>query len=181
MPNLVYRVVSACGTLGYGFPRESLQAALRGGVNAIICDAGSIDAGPYYLGAGTDYFERDAVKADYRHMVEAGLKIGCPVILGSSGMGGGNRNLDRVVEIAKEIFSELAVREATVAVIRSELDPEIAIREYRAGALRPTGGEWDHHRPRLPLLKDIAHGRLPDTRLRRHRHRGRRCRHARRH
>jgi hypothetical protein len=139
MPNLVYRVVAACGTLGYGFPRESLQAALRGGVNAIICDAGSIDAGPYYLGAGTDYFERDAVKADYRHMVEAGLKIGCPVILGSSGMGGGNRNLDRMVEIAKEIFSELAVREATVAVIRSELDPEIVIREYRGGALRPTG------------------------------------------
>src|SRR6202000_1164554 len=139
MPNLVYRVVSACGTLGYGFPRESLQAALRGGVNAIICDAGSIDAGPYYLGAGTDYFERDAVKADYRHMVEAGLKIGCPVILGSSGMGGGNRNLDRMVEIAEEVFSEVAVREATVAVLRSDLDPEIVIREYRAGALRPTG------------------------------------------
>ncbi len=55
---------------------KSLQAALRGGVNAIICDAGSIDAGPYYLGTGTDYFDRDAVKADYRHMVEAGLKIG---------------------------------------------------------------------------------------------------------
>src|ERR1700733_2874167 len=70
MPILIYRVVSACGTLGYGYPRESLRAALRGGVNAIICDAGSIDAGPYYLGAGTDYFEHDAVKADYRHMVE---------------------------------------------------------------------------------------------------------------
>jgi hypothetical protein len=139
MPNLIYRVVSACGTLGYGYPRESLQAALRGGVNAIVCDAGSIDAGPYYLGTGTDYFDRDAVKADYRHMVEAGLKIGCPVILGSSGMGGGNRNLDRMVEIAKEIFGELDVRGAVLAVIRSELDPEIVIREYRAGALRPTG------------------------------------------
>lgn len=30
MAKLVYRVVSACGALGYGFPRESLQKALKG-------------------------------------------------------------------------------------------------------------------------------------------------------
>jgi hypothetical protein len=62
-----------------------------------------MDAGPYYLGTGTAYFERDAVQADYRHMVEAGRELGCPVILGSGGMAGGNRNLDRMIEIAKEI------------------------------------------------------------------------------
>lgn len=139
MPNLIYRVVSACGALGCGYPKESLQSALRGRVDAIICDAGSIDAGPYYLGTGTDYFERDAVKADYRHMVEAGRKIGCPVILGSSGMAGGDRNLDRMIDLVKEIFDELAIQDAKVAVIRSEVDPEIVFEEYRAGALRPTG------------------------------------------
>ncbi len=139
MPILLYRVVSACGALGYGYPREQLRAALRGRVDAIICDAGSMDAGPYYLGTGTDYFEREAVKADYRHLVEAGRKVGCPVILGTSGMAGGNRNLDRMIGIAREVFGELAIRDAKVAVIRSELDPEIAIEEYRKGALRPTG------------------------------------------
>jgi hypothetical protein len=41
MPKLVYRVVSACGALGYGYPKESLHAALKGRVDAIICDAGS--------------------------------------------------------------------------------------------------------------------------------------------
>ena len=81
MPKLIYRVVSACGALGYGYPKESLQAALKGQVDAIICDGGSMDAGPYYLGTGTEYFEAEAVKADFRHMVEAGNKIGCPVIL----------------------------------------------------------------------------------------------------
>jgi len=139
MPNLIYRVISACGALGYGYPAESLQAALKGRVDAIICDGGSMDAGPFYLGTGTEYFEREAVKADYRHMVEAGKKIGCPVILGSSGMAGGDRNLDWMIDVAKEIFAELAVRDAKVAVIRSELDPEIVIREFRSGALRPTG------------------------------------------
>ncbi|MFT4115361.1 DUF4387 family protein [Bradyrhizobium sp.] len=139
MSNLIYRVVAACGALGYGYPKESLQAALKGRVDAIICDGGSMDAGPYYLGTGTEYFEREAVKADYRHMVAAGKQIGCPVILGSSGMAGGNRNLDWMIAVAKEVFAELNVEGAKVAVIRSELDPEIVIQEFRNGALRPTG------------------------------------------
>jgi hypothetical protein len=139
MPNLIYRVVSACGALGYGYPSESLRHALKGRIDAIVCDAGSMDAGPYYLGTGTAYFERDAVKADYRHMVEAACDLGCPAILGSSGMAGGNRNLDRMVEIAKEVFSELGIRDVKVAIIRSEIDPEIVVREFREGALRPTG------------------------------------------
>lgn len=139
MPNLIYRVVSACGALGYGYPKESLEEALKGRIDAIICDGGSMDAGPYYLGTGTEYFESEAVKADFRHMVEAGKKLGCPVILGSSGMAGGNRNLEWMLGIAREIFAELDVRDAKVAVIGAELDPEIAVQEFRKGALRPTG------------------------------------------
>ena len=139
MPKLVYRVVSACGALGYGYPKESLEAAINGRVDAIICDGGSMDAGPYYLGTGTEYFEREAVKTDFAHMVEAGKKIGCPVILGSSGMAGGNRNLDWMVDLAKEVFADLDVRDAKVAVIGAELDPEIVIKEFHKGALRATG------------------------------------------
>src|ERR1700730_3018375 len=78
MPKLVYRVVSARGALGYGYPKESLEAAINGRVDAIICDGGLMDAGPYYLGTGTEYFKREAVKADFSRMVEAGKKIGCP-------------------------------------------------------------------------------------------------------
>jgi hypothetical protein len=139
MPKLVYRVVSACASLGYGYPKESLEAAVAGHVDAIVCDGGSIDAGPYYLGTGTEYFEREAVKADFSHMVKAGKKIGCPVILGSSGMSGGDRNLGWMVDLAKEVFAELDVRDAKVAVIGAELDPETVIKEFHKGALRATG------------------------------------------
>ena len=139
MPKLIYRVISACGALGYGYPKESLEAALKGRVDAIVSDGGSMDAGPYYLGTGTEYFEREAVKADFRHMVAAGKRIGCPVILGSSGMAGGNRNLNWMVDVAKEIFAELDVQDARVAVIGAELSPETAIAELRKGALRATG------------------------------------------
>ena len=139
MAKLVYRVVSACGALGYGYPKESMEEALKGRVDAIVSDAGSMDAGPYYLGTGTEYFEREAVKADYRQMVAAGQRIGCPVILGSSGMAGGDRNLAWMIEVAKEVFAELKVADAKVAVIGAELDPETVIGELRKGALRPTG------------------------------------------
>ncbi|MDM0018779.1 DUF4387 family protein [Variovorax saccharolyticus] len=139
MAKLVYRVVSACGALGYGFPRESLQKALEGRIDAIISDAGSMDAGPYYLGTGNEYFEREAVKADYRHMVEAGLQTGSPVILGSCGMAGGRRNLDWMLEVAKEVFAELGVKDAKVAVIHSDLDPGVVVDELRKGALLATG------------------------------------------
>src|SRR5215467_12097830 len=137
--NLVYRVVSACGALGYGYPKESMTEALKGRIDAIVCDGGSMDAGPYYLGTGTEYFETEAVKLDFRHMVEAGARIGCPVILGSCGMAGGDRNLDWMIATAKEVFAELGIQGAKVAVIRSQLAPEIVIKEFRAGALRVTG------------------------------------------
>jgi hypothetical protein len=139
MPNLIYRVVATCGALGCGYPRESLQSALKRHVDAIVCDGGSMDAGPYYLGTGTPHFAPDAVKADYRQMVAAGKRLGCPVIIGSSGMAGGNRNVDGMLGIAKEVFAELDVRDAKVAVIRSELDTGVVVKECRAGALRPTG------------------------------------------
>jgi hypothetical protein len=139
MANLVYRVVSACGALGYGYPRESMAKAIEGRVDAIVSDAGSMDAGPYYLGTGSEYFEREAVKADWRHMVEAAQKTGAPVILGSSGMAGGDRNLAFMLGVAKEVFAELGVKDAGVAVIGAELDPGIVVAEFRAGRLRPTG------------------------------------------
>jgi len=101
MAKRIYRVVSVCGPLGYGYPKESLETALEKGVDAILFDGGSMDAGPYYVGMGTEYFERDAMNLDFRNMVEAGQKTGVPVILGSCGMAGGNRNLECILEVAK--------------------------------------------------------------------------------
>lgn len=139
MSKLIYRVVSACGALGYGFPKASMDKAIEGRIDAIVSDAGSMDAGPYFLGTGSEYFEREAVKADYTHMVRAGMKTGAPVILGSCGMAGGDRNLQWMLDVAKEVFAELGVRGAKVATISAELDPEIVIREWKHGALLPTG------------------------------------------
>ncbi|MFM0336310.1 DUF4387 family protein [Paraburkholderia fungorum] len=139
MARLIYRVVSACGALGCGFPRESLQKALNGRVDAVIAAAGSPGVNQRYVGSGDPCAEREAVKDDLRKMVEAGDRIGAPVIIGSGVTAGGDRDLDRMLDIATEIFEELQVRGVKVAVIRSEVAPSIVIDELRAGALRPLG------------------------------------------
>jgi Domain of unknown function (DUF4387)/Acyclic terpene utilisation family protein AtuA len=136
---LIYRVVSTCGALGSGFPRESLQKALLGRIDAVISNAGSTNASPFYLGSGRQCVERDAVRSDFRKMVEAAERIDAPVILGNCGMAGGDRNLDWMLEVARDVFEDLDVRDTKVAVIRSELDPAIVIDELHAGALCPLG------------------------------------------
>jgi hypothetical protein len=72
-------------------------------------------------------------------MVEAAKSTGSPLILGSCGMAGGNHNLAYMLDVAKEVFAELDVRDAKVAVIGAELDPQIVIQEFWNGSLRPTG------------------------------------------
>lgn len=139
MAKLIYRVVSACGMPGDGFPRESLQKALLGRIDAVVSNAGSTYADPYRLGSGGQYFEPDAVKNDFRKMVEAGEHIEGPVILGTRGVAGGDRNLNGMLEVAKEVFEELDVCDTKVAVIRSEVDPAVVIDVLHASALRPVG------------------------------------------
>ncbi|MHC1559246.1 DUF4387 family protein [Actinomycetospora sp. C-140] len=139
MPELIYRVVSACGALGYGFPDASLQQACEGRVDAIISDAGSMDAGPYYLGTGTEYFEREAVKSDFTSMVRAAQQKDCPLVLGSSGMAGGDRNLAWMIDVAKEVFAEQGVEDWPVAVINAEIEPQLVVDELTAGRLPALG------------------------------------------
>lgn len=136
MPHPVYRVVSVCRLLGYGFPPESLAAAERGGLDAIVADAGSSEAGPWYLGTGASYFSRASVKADYRRMAEAGQRLGVPVIIGNCGMAGGEGNLEWMLDIAREVFDELAISRAKVAVISSAIDADTVLAEMNSGALR---------------------------------------------
>ncbi|WP_158940403.1 DUF4387 family protein [Burkholderia sp. S171] len=141
MAKLIYRVVSAGGALGCESSLESLKKALVGRVDAVISPGGSTDAGPYYPGSGGQYVERHAVKNTLRNMVAAAERIEGPMILGNCGIAGGDRNLDWMLEVAREVFEELDVHDTKVAVIQSELDPAIVIDELRAGLLRPVGVE----------------------------------------
>ena len=56
------KILSPCGILGYGYPRNSFENGLKRKPDLIAVDAGSTDAGPHKLGAGVGIVSRQATK-----------------------------------------------------------------------------------------------------------------------
>src|ERR1700691_6251049 len=92
--------------LGSGFLEESLSRAMEQGADFIGCDAGSTDAGPYYLGSGTTKSSDAAVKRDLRLILREAMKAGIPAIIGSAGYAGGRPHLESVARLARELARE---------------------------------------------------------------------------
>ncbi len=122
---MTYKILSVCGALGYGYDENSLNEAMKHKLDIIGSDAGSMDAGPYYLGTGDTFFERPALKKDFSLMLAAALKQNCPLVLGSCGMAGDTAHLETMLEIAKECFEEQNVKDVKVAVIPGHIDNEL--------------------------------------------------------
>lgn len=101
-----FRILAPTAILGYGFPEESFMKGVALKPHVIAVDAGSTDPGPYYLGAGKSFTDRQAVKRDLEFMIKYGLELKVPVIVGTAGGSGAASHLswceDIVLEIAKE-------------------------------------------------------------------------------
>ncbi len=134
MPNQEFRVLSPTAILGYGFPEASFQAGLDRQPHVIAVDAGSTDPGPYYLGSGKSFTNREFVKRDLRYMLTAGRKLGIPVIVGSAGGSGAAPHLAWTQAIILEIAAEenLSFR---MAVLPSDVDKETVRAALRRGAV----------------------------------------------
>ena len=61
------RILSTTAILGYGFPMESFVEGMKRKPHVIAVDAGSSDPGPYYLGAGKSFTDRNSVKTRLRN------------------------------------------------------------------------------------------------------------------
>ena len=75
------KIVALTGRLGYGYSEEALNIAFSEKVDYIGVDAGSTDPGPYYLGSGTSFTNRDAVKRDLALAFPKALEHKAPFIL----------------------------------------------------------------------------------------------------
>jgi len=80
---MVTTLISPCGILGYGFPAASLEKALEQSPDAIVVDAGSTDAGPHKLGAGTAIVSRMAAKKDLSLLMAGARRLQIPLVIGS--------------------------------------------------------------------------------------------------
>src|SRR5262249_5130430 len=130
------RVLSASGQIGSGFLESSLARGIALKPHVIACDGGSTDAGPGHLGSGKPHFSREGTKRDLRLMLQGGIALGVPVIVGSCGFGGGDAGVDWMRDIALEIAREEGLK-FKLALVRSEQDKSYLKRRLREGRILP--------------------------------------------
>jgi len=137
------KAVAGTGGIGSGFLKESLSRAVKAGADFIGCDAGSTDAGPYYLGAGKTKASPEAIRRDTEVMMLEALAAGIPLIVGTAGFAGGKPHLERMLGIVREL-ARTNNWHFKLAAINSEVDKESLLEAYRAGRITPL-----HPAPRL--------------------------------
>lgn len=133
-----FRILSTTAILGYGFPKESFDEGMKRKPNVIAVDAGSTDPGPYYLGAGISFTDRDAVKRDLEIMIEAGVKNNIPVIIGTAGGSGGDIHLSWCEKIVNEIAKERNLK-FKLALIHAEFEKDKIKEALRNNKIEPLG------------------------------------------
>ena len=136
MKNEEFRILSTTAILGYGFPIASFEEGMKRNPHLIAVDAGSTDPGPYYLGAGVSFTDRDAVKRDLEIMIRAGVQREIPVCIGTAGGSGGEPHLEWNREIIEEIARENNLH-FKLAVIHAELPKDLIKQELAAGRVIP--------------------------------------------
>ncbi len=134
-PGAPFRILSPTAILGYGFPEDSFRRGLRRRPHLIGVDAGSTDPGPYYLGSGTSFTDREGVKRDLRLMLRAGVRAGIPVVIGSAGGAGAAPHLAWCRAIVREIAREerLAFR---LGVVATDVPRATVLAALRGGRVR---------------------------------------------
>ena len=131
-----FRILSTTAILGYGFPLASFEEGMKRKPHLIAVDGGSTDPGPYYLGAGVSFTDREAVKRDLGIMIKAGVQQKIPVVVGTAGGSGGAPHLAWCREIVEEIAQENSLS-FKLAVIHSELDKDMLAEQLAKGNITP--------------------------------------------
>jgi hypothetical protein len=144
LPGEPLRILAASGQLGYGIPEKALAAGLARAPHAIGADMGSIDIGPYYLGAGKLSTSEATTKRDLGLVLAGARQTGAPLLIGSAGSSGAAPHLQRTLELVEQVARAQGQR-LRVAVIRADMDRAWLGAMVAAGRTRPIG-------PGLPAL-----------------------------
>lgn len=132
------RMIAASGQLGYGFNEESFNRALSLNPDFIGCDGGSMDPGPWYLGAGKPFVAQTPMNRDLRLLLRASVARKIPLVIGSAGGGGGAPHVALVQSHVEAIAREEGLT-FNMAVIQSEQAPHTLSRALDEGRIQPLG------------------------------------------
>lgn len=137
-----FKILSPTAILGYGFPEASFARGMAETPDLIAVDGGSTDPGPYYLGSGKSFTNREGVKRDLAIMIAAGVKARIPVVVGTAGGAGARSHLAWCKEIVIEIVREkrLSFR---LGLIPGDVAKPVVIKALEEGRTSPL----DHTMP----------------------------------
>ena len=130
------KIVALNGLLGYGYDEGALRRAFAEKVDFLGVDAGSTDPGPYYLGSGRSFTDRNAVKRDLSIALPLALENKTPFIIGSAGGAGSEEHVKWLKEIVGEIAAEKGLS-FKMAVIYSDVSQEYVLEKLRNGKALP--------------------------------------------
>jgi hypothetical protein len=130
------KIIVPVGSLGAGAVEEEVRRGVALGARAIATDAGSTDSGAAYLALGMSKNNRGSVKRDLTILMKAGAEAGIPVIVGTSGQAGGDKNVDWTRDIAVEVARELGIS-PRIALLYSEQDKAVLKVKNAAGKITP--------------------------------------------
>lgn len=116
-------IVTPTGCIGNrGIHKESFQEVIqKERPDAVASDAGSLDCGPWYLGAGKPHSPLRNIKWDLDLLLSECVPRKIPVIIGSAGGSGAGPHVQFTVDLLREIAKKhgLSFR---LAVIPSDVD-----------------------------------------------------------
>jgi len=139
------KIVALNGLLGYGYSEEALEIAFAEKVDYLGVDAGSTDPGPYYLGSGTSFTDRGAVKRDLALALPKALKHKAPFIIGTAGGAGSSEHVAWLKEILFEIAEEQDLH-FKLGTVLSDVSTEYVLEKYDSGKLVDMSGEFPANR-----------------------------------
>lgn len=134
-PNLPIKIIVPTGSLGSGASEAEVRYGISQGAHAIATDAGSTDSGAAYLALGISKNSRGQIKRDLTILMKAGAEAGIPLIIGSSGQAGGDKNVDWTRDIAVEVAHELGIN-PRIALLYSEQNKAVLKAKNAAGKIR---------------------------------------------
>ena len=132
-------VLSPTAILGYGFPADSFERALKAAPDSIGCDGGSTDQGPGDLGLGTLHVSRGACARDLELMLVGARRLGIPLLIGTAGGAGAEPHVSEMRNVVLEIAREHGMH-FSLALIKSDLAEHYLHERIDAGATAPLDG-----------------------------------------
>ncbi|MEM7198214.1 MAG: acyclic terpene utilization AtuA family protein, partial [Pseudomonadota bacterium] len=130
------RILVPSGVLGLGFSHDALERGIQHQPDAIAIDGGSTDSGPFYLGTGQSKYADAVCRAEWRDLLIARAKAKVPLIMGSCGTCGTDRQVDAMFTMTCALARELG-QKIRIARLYSSQSPKRMASAFDAGYITP--------------------------------------------